>query len=154
MLRLPIILFFIWFGTAHAGRVRMSLQTGPRIFPENSLFHRQASHQRRPGREAEITSSDPDFDLDGATPMSPLSPAYFAFAAIAITLYWACYRWKTPGSVSYCWQTSSSSPAWPGSTPQSCSCAATIDFLVGLGLQNSPANDPPLASPWSPSASY
>src|SRR5437660_341671 len=26
--------------------------------------------------------------------MSPLSPAYFAFAAIAITLYWACYRWK------------------------------------------------------------
>ncbi len=26
--------------------------------------------------------------------MSPLSPAYFAFAAIAITLYWACYRWN------------------------------------------------------------
>ena len=27
--------------------------------------------------------------------MSPLSPAYFAFAAIAITLYWLCYRWTS-----------------------------------------------------------
>ena len=27
--------------------------------------------------------------------MLPLSPAYFAFAAAAITLYWICYRWTT-----------------------------------------------------------
>ena len=25
--------------------------------------------------------------------MLPLSPAFFAFAAAAILLYWACFRW-------------------------------------------------------------
>jgi hypothetical protein len=47
---LPIILFFNWFSAAQAGRVTMSLQTGSANLPENSLFPRQASHQRRPGR--------------------------------------------------------------------------------------------------------
>src|SRR5216684_366339 len=70
--------------------------------------------------------------------MSPLSPAYFAFAAIAITLYWACYRWKYArlsilllANVFFLARL-----AW--FYPAILLAAATVDFLVGLGLQNLP----------------
>src|SRR6266702_3968410 len=75
---------------------------------------------------------------NGATPMSPLSPAYFAFAAIAIALYWACYRWKLArlsilllANVFFLARL-----AW--FYPAILLAAATVDFLVGLGLQNLP----------------
>jgi len=70
--------------------------------------------------------------------MSPLSPAYFAFAAIAITLYWACFRWK---SARLCILLAANifflaRLAW--FYPVLLLVAATIDFLVGLGLQRIP----------------
>ncbi|HEX4578178.1 MAG TPA: MBOAT family O-acyltransferase [Edaphobacter sp.] len=70
--------------------------------------------------------------------MSPSSPAYFAFAAITITLYWACYRWK---NARLCILLSANvfflaRLAW--FYPAILLLAATIDFLVGLGLQNLP----------------
>ncbi len=74
--------------------------------------------------------------------MSPLSPAYFAFAAIAITLYWACYRWKYArlsilllANVFFLARL-----AW--FYPAILLAAATVDFLVGLGLQNLPRELP------------
>src|SRR3982074_2605577 len=70
--------------------------------------------------------------------MSPLSPAYFAFAAIAIALYWACFRWKYArlsilllANVFFLARL-----AW--FYPVLLMAAASIDFLVGLGLQNLP----------------
>lgn len=70
--------------------------------------------------------------------MSPLSPAYFAFAAIVITLYWACYRWKNArlcillaANVFFLTRL-----AW--FYPALLLVAATIDFFVGLGLQHFP----------------
>jgi alginate O-acetyltransferase complex protein AlgI len=70
--------------------------------------------------------------------MSPLSPAYFAFAAIAITLYWACYRWKNArlcilllANVFFLARL-----AW--FYPVLLILAATVDFFVGLGLQHFP----------------
>jgi alginate O-acetyltransferase complex protein AlgI len=70
--------------------------------------------------------------------MSPLSPAYFAFAAIAITLYWGCYRWKNArlcilllANVFFLARL-----AW--FYPVLLILAATVDFLVGLGLQHFP----------------
>src|SRR5438045_1471173 len=62
--------------------------------PQTSLFSRQCVSSGLPRRGTRMTYSGPDLEFDGAILMSPLSPAYFAFAAIAITLYWACYRWK------------------------------------------------------------
>jgi len=70
--------------------------------------------------------------------MSSLSPAYFAFAAIAITLYWACYRWKIArlcilliANVFFLARL-----AW--FYPVVLFAAASIDFLVGLDLQRIP----------------
>src|ERR1700754_926499 len=70
--------------------------------------------------------------------MSPLSPAYFAFAAIAVTLYWACYRWKDPrlailliANVFFLARL-----AW--FYPILLLAAASIDFLVGWDLQRIP----------------
>ena len=65
--------------------------------------------------------------------MSPLSPAYFAFAAIVVTLYWACYRWKL---ARLCILLSANifflaRLAW--FYPILLLAAASIDFLVGLG---------------------
>src|SRR5260370_34590127 len=74
--------------------------------------------------------------------MSPLSPAYFAFAAIAITLYWACYRWKY-ARLSILFLANIfflARLAW--FYPAILLLAATIDFLVGLGLQNLPRELP------------
>ena len=74
--------------------------------------------------------------------MSPLSPAYFAFAAIAVTLYWACYRGKYArlsilllANIFFLTRL-----AW--FYPAILLAAATIDFLVGLGLQNLPRELP------------
>jgi alginate O-acetyltransferase complex protein AlgI len=70
--------------------------------------------------------------------MSPLSPAYFAFAAIVITLYWACYRWKNArlcilliANIFFLARL-----AW--FYPLLLVSAASIDFLVGLGLERLP----------------
>jgi alginate O-acetyltransferase complex protein AlgI len=70
--------------------------------------------------------------------MFPLSPAYFAFTAIAITLYWTCFRWKNArlcillaANVFFLARL-----AW--FYPVILLLAATIDFLVGLGLQSLP----------------
>jgi alginate O-acetyltransferase complex protein AlgI len=70
--------------------------------------------------------------------MSPLSPAYFAFAAIAITLYWACYRWKyarlsilLAANIFFLARL-----AW--FYPILLLVAASIDFLVGWELQRVP----------------
>ena len=70
--------------------------------------------------------------------MSPLSPAYFAFAAIVITLYWACYRWKNArlcilliANIFFLARL-----AW--FYPLLLVAAASIDFLVGLGLERLP----------------
>ncbi len=70
--------------------------------------------------------------------MSPLSPAYFAFAAIAITLYWACYRWKSArltillaANIFFLARL-----AW--FYPILLLAAASIDFLIGFGLQRIP----------------
>jgi alginate O-acetyltransferase complex protein AlgI len=70
--------------------------------------------------------------------MSPLSPAYFAFAAIAITLYWACYRWKHArlcilliANIFFL-----ARMAW--FYPPLLLAAASIDFLVGWDLQRIP----------------
>jgi alginate O-acetyltransferase complex protein AlgI len=70
--------------------------------------------------------------------MSPLSPAYFAFAAIAIMLYWACFRWKSAGlsilliaNIFFLARL-----AW--FYPVVLLAAASIDFFVGLGLQRIP----------------
>jgi alginate O-acetyltransferase complex protein AlgI len=70
--------------------------------------------------------------------MSPLSPAYFAFAAIAITLYWACFRWKNVrlGILLLANGFFLARLAW--FYPAILLFAATIDFAVGLGLQNLP----------------
>src|SRR5271156_1394467 len=80
----------------------------------------------------------PNSGPDGAAPMSPLSPAYFAFAAIAITLYWACYRWKTArlcilliANIFFLARL-----AW--FYPILLLAAASIDFLVGWDLQRIP----------------
>src|ERR1700758_2952639 len=74
--------------------------------------------------------------------MSPLSPAYFAFAAIAITLYWACYRWNY-ARLSVLFLANIfflARLAW--FYPVILLLAATIDFLVGLGLENLPRKSP------------
>ena len=70
--------------------------------------------------------------------MSPFSPAYFAFAAIALTLYWACYRWKSAriaillaANIFFLARL-----AW--FYPILLLAAASIDFLIGFGLQRIP----------------
>ena len=74
--------------------------------------------------------------------MSPLSPAYFAFAAIAIILYWICYRWKHArlsilliANIFFLARL-----AW--FYPLLLLAAASIDFLIGLGLQRFPRDFP------------
>jgi alginate O-acetyltransferase complex protein AlgI len=70
--------------------------------------------------------------------MSPLSPAYFAFAVIVIMLYWACFRWQ---SARLCILLIANffflaRLAW--FYPVVLLAAASVDFLVGLGLQRIP----------------
>ncbi|WP_158942744.1 MBOAT family protein [Granulicella sp. S190] len=70
--------------------------------------------------------------------MSPLTSAYFAFAAIAILLYWLASRWQN-GRLSVLLLANVfflARLAW--FYPALLLVSATIDFLVGLGLQNLP----------------
>jgi alginate O-acetyltransferase complex protein AlgI len=70
--------------------------------------------------------------------MLPLSPAYFAFAASAILLYWICFRSATArlGVLLAANLFFLARFAW--FYPVLLAAAASIDFLVGLGLQNRP----------------
>jgi alginate O-acetyltransferase complex protein AlgI len=70
--------------------------------------------------------------------MSPLSPAYFAFAAIAITLYWVCYRWKTARLCILLIANAFFLARLAWFYPVILFAAASIDFLVGLDLQRIP----------------
>jgi alginate O-acetyltransferase complex protein AlgI len=70
--------------------------------------------------------------------MSPLSPAYFAFAATAITLYWLCFRWKNVRLAVLLLANIFFLARLAWFYPALLLVAATIDFLVGLGLQNLP----------------
>ena len=73
--------------------------------------------------------------------MSPLSPAYFVFAGIVITVYWLCYRWKTArlGVLLAANFFFLARLAW--FYPVLLLAAASIDFLVGLGLQRIPRQE-------------
>jgi alginate O-acetyltransferase complex protein AlgI len=70
--------------------------------------------------------------------MSPLSPAYFAFAAIVITLYWVCYRWKYARLYILLIANGFFLARLAWFYPVLLLTAATIDFLVGLELQRVP----------------
>jgi alginate O-acetyltransferase complex protein AlgI len=70
--------------------------------------------------------------------MSPLSPAYFAFAAIAITLYWLCYRAKNARLTVLLLANFFFLARLAWFYPVILLTAASIDFLVGLALQNTP----------------
>src|SRR5206468_5812531 len=78
------------------------------------------------------------WSFDGAILMFPLSPAYFAFAAIAITLYWACYRWDYARLSLLLLANLFFLARLAWFYPAILLVAATIDFFVGLGLQNLP----------------
>ena len=70
--------------------------------------------------------------------MSPLSPAYFAFAAIVITLYWACYRWKLARLCILLLANGFFLARLAWFYPILLLAAASVDFLVGLELQRIP----------------
>ncbi len=70
--------------------------------------------------------------------MSPLSPAYFAFAAIVITLCWACYRWKYARLYILLIANGFFLARLAWFYPVLLLTAATIDFLVGFELQRLP----------------
>jgi alginate O-acetyltransferase complex protein AlgI len=70
--------------------------------------------------------------------MSPLSPAYFAFAATAITLYWLCYRWRNARLSVLLLANAFFLARLAWFYPVLLLAAATVDYLVGLGLQSIP----------------
>ena len=70
--------------------------------------------------------------------MLPLSPAFFAFAAAAILLYWICYRWTGGRLMVLVVANFFFLARFAWFYPVILLGAATIDFLVGLGLQNRP----------------
>jgi alginate O-acetyltransferase complex protein AlgI len=70
--------------------------------------------------------------------MSPLSPAYFAFAAIVITLYWACYRRKQARLCILLLANGFFLARLAWFYPILLLAAASVDFLVGLDLQRIP----------------
>jgi len=93
------------------------------------------------GRRLEWTLPNPYSGPDGALRMFPLSPAYFAFAGIVITMYWLCYRWKMARlsvllAANFFFL---ARLAW--FYPVILLVAASIDFAVGLGLQKLPRKE-------------
>jgi alginate O-acetyltransferase complex protein AlgI len=70
--------------------------------------------------------------------MLPLSPAYFAFAAAAITLYWVCWRWTTARLAILLLANFFFLAHFAWFYPVILLAAASVDFLVGLGLQRIP----------------
>jgi len=73
--------------------------------------------------------------------MLPLSPAYFAFAAVAILLYWCCDRWTTARLAVLLAANFLFLARFAWFYPILLLAAATVDFLVGLGLQNHPRTE-------------
>jgi alginate O-acetyltransferase complex protein AlgI len=73
--------------------------------------------------------------------MSPLSPAYFAFAGVVMTIYWLCHRSKTArmGVLLAANLFFLARLAW--FYPVVLVAAASVDFLVGLGLQRTPRSE-------------
>jgi len=67
--------------------------------------------------------------------MLPLSPAAFGFSACAVLLYWLCYRWKTWRLVVLLLANFYFLARFAWFYPAILLAAASIDFLVGLGLQ-------------------
>jgi len=70
--------------------------------------------------------------------MLPLSPAAFGFSACAVLLYWLCYRWKTWRLVVLLLANFYFLARFAWFYPAILLAAASIDFLVGLGLQGTP----------------
>jgi len=67
--------------------------------------------------------------------MLPLSPAFFAFAGIAIALSWACHRWPTGRLLVLLAANFFFLARFAWFYPVILLAAATCDFLIGLGLQ-------------------
>ena len=70
--------------------------------------------------------------------MLPLSPAYFAFAAVAITLYWLCYRWTAARLVILVAANFFFLARFAWFYPVLLLVAATIDYRIGIELQELP----------------
>ena len=70
--------------------------------------------------------------------MLPLSPAYFAFAAVAIMLYWLCYRWTTARLTILLAANFFFLARFAWFYPLLLLAAASIDFRIGLELQELP----------------
>lgn len=70
--------------------------------------------------------------------MLPLSPAYFAFAAVAITLYWLCYRWAHARMVILLAANFFFLARFAWFYPVLLLVAATIDYRIGIELQELP----------------
>ena len=67
--------------------------------------------------------------------MLPLSPAFFAFAGIAIALIWACQRWPAGRLIVLLAANFFFLARFAWFYPVVLLAAATGDFLIGLGLQ-------------------
>src|ERR1700754_1623179 len=70
--------------------------------------------------------------------MLPLSPAYFAFAATAVVLYWAFYRWQRVRLSVLLLANFFYLARFAWFYPALLLAAASVDFLVGLALQKIP----------------
>jgi alginate O-acetyltransferase complex protein AlgI len=73
--------------------------------------------------------------------MSPLSPAYFVFAGIVITIYWLCYRWRLARLAVLVAANLFFLARLAWFYPVLLLGAASVDFLVGLGLQKIPRKE-------------
>jgi D-alanyl-lipoteichoic acid acyltransferase DltB (MBOAT superfamily) len=70
--------------------------------------------------------------------MLPLSPAYFAFAAVAILLYWTCYRWANARLMILLAANFFFLARFAWFYPVLLLAAASIDFRIGIELQELP----------------
>jgi alginate O-acetyltransferase complex protein AlgI len=73
--------------------------------------------------------------------MSPLSSAYFVFAGIVLLIYWLCYRWKTARLAVLLVANFFFLARLAWFYPVVLLLAATVDFVVGLGLQGIPRKE-------------
>ena len=73
--------------------------------------------------------------------MLPLSPAFFGFAAAAILLYWICFRWTQARLAVLLAANLFFLARFAWFYPVLLLAAASVDFLVGLGLQNRPRTE-------------
>ena len=70
--------------------------------------------------------------------MLPLSPAFFAFAAVAIVLYWLCYRWASARMIILVAANFFFLARFAWFYPVILLAAATIDYRIGIELQELP----------------